>query len=439
MYVLLAGLSHHTAPVEIREKFVLTDLELQDAYNQLKTYGVIEGIVIVNTCNRTELYATTRDIQDGQELLKSFLIKYSGLPEEDIKQYCYQQNGYEAIAHLFKVSCGLDSMILGETQILGQVKEAYQKAQEYNATDSVLNALFQKAIYVGKKVRTETKIDQHSVSVSFAAVDLAQNRLGSLQDKTVLVVGAGETGELTTRYLMQKGVKSVIVSNRSYGKAVEMAELFNGRAVRFDDLALEMLNADIVISCTAANHCVIRDDNCGNILRKRNGRSIIFIDIAVPRDVEVSLNDIDGVYVYDIDDLQDIVNASYKERRQAARLAEDIIFDQLEEFNQWLAALYVVPVIAGLKNFGEIIKQNELKRAFNRLGKVSEREQEVIQSMANSIVNQLLHFPVVKMKEMAVRNEGHLYTEVVQNLFGLHLDDEKEEYYECCEIRNTGK
>ncbi len=439
MYVLLAGLSHRTAPVEIREKFAFTDLELEDAYRQLKTYPAIEGIVILNTCNRTELYATARDIQEGQALLKSFLMAYSGLSEEEFRLYTYQPNCYEAIAHLFRVSSGLDSMILGETQILGQVKEAYQKAQAHSAADSVLNALFQKALYVGKKVRTDTRIDQNPVSVSYAAVDLAQDRLGSLQDKTVLVVGAGETGELTTRYLMSNGVHTVIVSNRSYEKAVEMANLFAGRAVRFDELAQEMQQADIVISCTAANHCVIREDNCGEMLRQRQGRKIIFIDIAVPRDVEATLRSIDGVFIYDIDDLQDVVNVSYQERRQAARQAEVIIADQLEEFNQWLATLYVIPVITALKSMGETIKQNELKRTFNRLGKVSEREQMVIQNMANSIVNQLLRLPVVNMKEMAVSNQGHLYAEVVKKLFELQLDNEKEEYYASFEVGNPGK
>lgn len=439
MYVLLAGLNHSTAPVEIRERFAFTDLELEDAYRQFKTCDAVEGIVIISTCNRTELYATARNIEEGQALLKSFLMEYSGLSEEEFRKYCYQPNCYDAIAHLFRVSSGLNSMILGETQILGQVKDAYQKAQEQNASDTVLNSLFQKALYVGKKVRTDTKIDQHPVSVSYAAVDLAQGRLGLLQDKTVLVVGAGETGELTTRYLMENGVHSVIVSNRSYEKAVQMAALFEGRAVRFDQLAQEMQHADIVISCTAANHCVIREDNCGDILRQRQGRNIIFIDIAVPRDVEASLSHIDGVFVYDIDDLQDVINASYQERRQAARQAEAIITDQLEEFNQWLATLYVIPVITSLKSFGETIKQNELKRAFNRLGKVSEREQMIIQNMASSIVNQLLRYPVLNMKEMAVSNQGHLYAEVVKKLFELQLDHEKEEYYASFEVGNPGQ
>lgn len=428
MYVLLTGINHQTAPVEIREKFAIAADELASVYDRIKDEEV-EGIVVLNTCNRTELYATARDIEAGQQHLKQFLLDYSGLAAEEIDKYIYQPNCYAAINHLFKVSSGLDSMILGETQVLGQVKDAYQKAQELKASDGVLNSLFQKAIYVGKKVRTETAIDQHPVSVSYAAVELAKKLLGPLEDKTVLVVGAGEIGELTTRYLLQYGVRSVIVSNRSYDKAVEMAETLNGRAVRFDALGQELENADIVISCTAASHYVIREDNSRKALLARRGRNIMFIDIAVPRDVDPVLRTIDGVFLYDIDDLQGVINLGFSARQKAANMANDIIAEQLVEFNEWLASLYVVPVIAALKQHGENIKQNELKKAFNKLGKVSERERDIISALANSIVNQLLHYPVVNLKEMAVSNQGHLYAEVVKKLFGLRLPEEEQVEY----------
>jgi glutamyl-tRNA reductase len=428
MYVLLTGINHQTAPVEIREKFAFSPDQLENVYDQIKN-DEVEGLVILNTCNRTELYATARDIEAGQKHLKTFLLDYSGLSAEEIDKYVYQPNCYAAINHLFRVSSGLDSMILGETQVLGQVKEAYQKAQELKASDGVLNSLFQKALYVGKKVRTETAIDQHPVSVSYAAVELAKKVLGSLEDKTVLVVGAGEVGDLTTKYLLQNGVHSVIVSNRSYDKAVEMADCFNGRAVKFDALGEELINADIVISCTAASHYVIREDNSREALLSRQARKIIFIDIAVPRDVEPALRTIDGVYLYDIDDLQGVINSNFSARQKAATMANDIIAEQLVEFNEWLASLYVVPVISVLKKHGENIKQNELKKAFNKLGKISEREREIITALANSVVNQLLHYPVVNLKEMAVSNQGHLYAEVVKKLFGLQLPDEEQEEY----------
>ncbi len=428
MYVLLTGINHQTAPIEIRERFAFSPSQLQHAYTQEQD-KIVEGLVILNTCNRTELYATARNIERGQEHLKSYLSSISGLPVEQIEQYLYQPNCYDAIEHLFRVSSGLDSMIVGETQVLGQVKDAYQKAQEYKASDAVLNSLFQKAIHVGKKVRTATAIDQHPVSVSYAAVELAKKILGPLHDKTVLVVGAGEMADLATQYLMVNGVRSVIISNRSYEKAVEMAELFNGRAARFDLLPTELECADIVISCTAARHYVLRDDNCGDTLRSRQGRKIIMIDVAVPRDIDPSLNAIEGVFLYDIDDLQGVIDLNMAARRKAAIRAEAIIADELEEFNEWMASLSVVPVISALKKHGEIIKQNELKKAINRLGKTSDREKEIMTAMAHSIVNQLLHYPVINLKEMAVSNQGHLYAEVVKKLFSLELPDEEQEEY----------
>jgi glutamyl-tRNA reductase len=315
----------------------------------------------------------------------------------------------------------MDSMILGETQILGQVKDAYQRAIDFKTSDGVLNTLFQRAINVGKRIRTETDIDRHPVSVSYAAVELARNVLGTLNGKTVMVVGAGEMSELTTRYLMSNGVNSVIVSNRSYDRAVSMAEALV-RAVRFDELAYHLASADIVISCTSANHCVLRQENCLEVLKRRKGGSIIMIDIAVPRDIDPDLGDIEGVYVYDIDDLQNVVDSSLLERQRAARAAENIITQELVKFNEWMGSLYVVPVITALKDRVTAIQQNELKKAFNRLGELSEHDQIVITSMANSIVNQILHNPIVNLKNIAATNQGHLYAELVNKLFDLQID-----------------
>jgi glutamyl-tRNA reductase len=329
-------------------------------------------------------------------------------------------------------------MIIGETQVLGQVKESYQQAQEHKASDGVLNSLFQKAIHVGKKVRTATAIDQHPVSVSYAAVELAKKILGPLQDKTVLIVGAGEMADLATQYLMLNGVRSVIISNRSYEKAVEMASQFDGRAARFDNLPAELEHADIVISCTSARHHVLKEDNCQQPLLSRNGRKIIMIDVAVPRDIDPALASIEGVFLYDIDDLQGVIDLNMAARRKAALKANSIIADELDDFNQWMASLCVVPVISALKKHGETIKQNEMKKALNRLGKVSDREKEILANMAHSIVNQLLHYPVVNLKEMAVSNQGHLYAEVVKRLFSLDVPDEEQSGYEQIKTGNQG-
>lgn len=422
MYVLLAGLNHRTAPVEVREKLAFSAAIMEKAYKYLRQCPEIDGAVILATCNRFEIYATTRDIAIGSEALSGFLGRFSGLPYADLKPYLYQPNCHDAIAHLFRVSSGLDSMILGEAQILAQVKDAYQTAIDHQASDGVLNALFQKAIYVGKKTRTDTGIDQHPVSVSYAAVELARQYFTSLEDKSVLVVGAGEMSELATRYLMVNGVKSVIVSNRSYERAVLMAENFNGRAVRFSELPDQMLSADIVISCTAASHYVIRPDNCGEKLAQRQGKEMIIIDIAVPRDVDPALRKTPGVHVFDIDDLHNVVDSNHLQRQRAALKAEKIIAAELVKFNDWLGGLYVVPVITTLKKQAEMIKESELKKAFNRLGQVSEHEEKVIASMAHAIVNQLLHYPIIGLKEMATSNQGHLYAEVTKKLFALQVD-----------------
>lgn len=428
MYILLTGVSHRTASVNIREYFAFSPTELEKAYSELKDNPYLEGVVILSTCNRTEIYASTRDLEAGQMVLKNFFTRHSGLPEDSLNAYLYQCSCFEAIDHLFRVVSGLDSMILGETQILGQVKDSYEAARKVQASNGVLNQLFQRSLHVGKKVRSQTAIDQHPVSVSYAAVTLAQQVLGPLDDKSVMIVGAGEMGELATRYLMDRGVHSVIVSNRSYDKACEMAACLNGRAVQFDKLAEELLTTDIVISCTAASHYVIRGERCRDQLLARQGKAILMIDIAVPRDIDPSLKDVKGVYLYDIDSLQHVVDESYEERKAAAVMAEEIIVRELEEFNSWLATLYVVPIITAMKRFGENVKQRELKRAFNRLGKVTEREQRVITEMASAIVNQLLRGPVKNLKELAPTSQGHMYAELSKQLFGLNEDKEQTSY-----------
>jgi len=425
MYVLVAGVNHKTAPVEIREKFSIAGPALQEAYASLSSCSGIEGSIILHTCNRTEVYATTRDIEAGTRDLEKFLREYSGLGYHELKNHLYQPNCHDAINHVFRVAAGLDSMVLGEDQILGQVKDAYLEAIETGSSDGVLNALFQKAIYVGKRVRTETELDKYPISISASAVELARRSLGDLQDKTVMVVGAGDMSELTTRYLMQNGVQSVIVSNRSYDKAVSLANSLQGKAIRLDDLPDMLPQTDIVISCTSAAHYVMHAENCGDSLSNRQGQPIILIDIAVPRDIDPALGNIPGVHLYDIDDLQGVVDANYLERQRASRGAEKIIAEELEKFNQWLASLYVVPVITALKSQAEVIKNQELKKAMNRLGKVSDHQQKVLGSMANSIVNQLLHHPVITLKEMAVSNDGHLYAEVVKKLFDLKVEYEE--------------
>ncbi|MDO4540331.1 MAG: glutamyl-tRNA reductase, partial [Syntrophomonadaceae bacterium] len=310
-----------------------------------------------------------------------------------------------------------------------QLKEAFAFAQQSGATNGILNQLFQKAVVVGKKVRTRTAIDQHPVSISYIAVELARELLGDMSNKTVLVVGAGETGELATRHLKAGGIKTVRVTNRSYDKAVALAENFGGRVVRFDDMPQELAYADIVISCTAASHYVICGDACRQALVERRGKDIVFIDIAVPRDVDPDFSCIDGVHIYDIDRLQNVSDKSYEARRLAAEQAREIIARELEEFNTWLNQLSVTPVLGALTQKGESIRQQELRRAMNRLGQVSEREERVISDMGHAIVNQLLRSPIHMIKEMALCEQGHTFAEMVKKLFELELAMEEHNEY----------
>ena len=423
MHLIAAGLNHKTAPLDVREKCAFSKIQIRDIYRELKASSAIDGAVFLVTCNRTEVYAASKDIPDGLAFLEGVLQSHSGIERALFSQYIYQYAHHQTVSHLFSVAAGLDSMILGEHEILGQIKEAYQMAVDAQAEDSLLNMLFQTALHAGKKVRTDTGINRYPVSVSSAAVELCREIFGILDNKKVLVVGAGETGGITVKHLMDSGVHSVIVSNRSYDQAVRMASAVGGKAVHFDSMADELLHADIVISCTAAPHPVIRSDNCAETLLSRRGREIVMIDIAVPRDIEPALAEMRGVFLYDIDDLQNVVERNYKERLQAAHKARAIIEQESLKFTERLASFPLVPVILSLRQYAEGVKEEELARALSRLSSISDREKAVVASLAHGIINKLLHAPIAKMKEKSVNNQGHFYVDIIKDLFGLHIDE----------------
>jgi len=421
MLIFVVGVNHRTAPLEVREKLSFSEHSLGDSLAALKAYPAIEGCVILSTCNRTEIYAATREMDEGLSAVRDFLSRKSGVDISRIKNFTYAHTLYDTIRHLFRVTAGLDSMILGETQILGQVRDAYQAACRYEATNRVLNVLFQQALTVGKRVRTETGIDRNAVSISYAAVELARQTIGELSGRSVLVIGAGKMSELTVRHLVANGVSGVIVSNRSYRRAVELAAQFNGRAVNFDQMLDCMVDADIVISCTAASHYVLRYSDVASVMAERPGKKMMMIDIAVPRDIDPACAKLPGVTLYDVDSLQHVVDRNLAQRKEAAVTGETIIEEELSQFMQWLGTQFVVPTIAALKRWGEEIKQKELRHALNRLGEISDHDRKVVGSLANSIVNQLLHVPITRLKAYALTPEGHLYTEIMQNLFDLEV------------------
>lgn len=429
MCIVVVGINHKTAPVEMREKLSFSEHYMPESLAKLCRYAQIEGAVILSTCNRTEIYGVADDAGQGLEKIKEFLAAKSGIGVQALDKYLYIKKDSDSVHHLFKVAAGLDSMLLGETQILGQVRTAYEIALNSGYTNRVLNTLFQQAIRTGKRARAETGIDQHAVSISYAAVELAKQIFKDLSGRSVLVIGAGKMSELTTKHLVTNGVSGVIVSNRSYDRAVMLANQFNGKAIKFDDLFHYMEDADIVISCTAASHYVVRKHQVANVINKKPGKKLMIIDIAVPRDIEPDVREIPGVTVYDIDALQDVVDSNLDKRRRSAVLAEAIIEEDASEFMNWLKTQSIIPIIAELKRKGEKIKQKELRRAFNRLGELSEHERKVISSLANSIVNQLLHEPVTRMKSYALTEKADLYAEAIENLFNLNVEeaDEQEE------------
>ncbi len=425
MLIAVIGVNHRTAPLEVREKLSFPEWGMSDWLSRLQSLPGIDGCAVLSTCNRTEIYIAPLELDTGMSSVWSFLYEQSGLDISEIKNYTFCHTLYDAIRHMFRVVAGLDSMILGETQILGQVKRAYEMALAAGSTNGVLNTLFQQAITTGKRIRTETGIDQNPVSIPYAAVELARQSLGALEGRSVLVIGAGEMSELTAVNLVSNGVSSVIVSNRSYDRAVTLAEKFNGIAVKFDQLFHYMSQADIVISSTAAQHYVIKYQEMQVVMDQRAGKTIMMIDIAVPRDIDPEVGKLPGVNLYDVDNLQNVVDAHLAERRKAAVAAEGIIEEELDEFMKWLSTRFVVPTITAIKKKADEIKQRELCQAFNRLGELSERERKIIGSMANAIVNQLLHDPVIKLKQYALTPEGHLYTEILQNLFNLEVEGQR--------------
>lgn len=424
MFPVAVGLNHQSTPVEIREKMSFHPSQIQEALKTLRSYPGLEGVLILSTCNRTEIYAATTDVEVGTASIKKFLSVHHGIEEKLLSQYLYVHTLYDAIRHLFRVTAGLDSMVRGETQIIGQVANAYQQANDAEVTNKAINVFFQTALSVGKRIRTETQIDQHPVSISYTAVELAKQQYGELQGKGILILGAGEMSTLTIRNLVAAGASTVMVSNRSYEKAVSLAKEFAGQAVRFDEMDKYLETVDIVISATAATHFVIQPERLETIMKKRQGRPLLLIDIAVPRDIHPGVRELKNITLFDIDDLRGVIDRHHQERELAALKAEKIIDEEMNRFVKWHNSLFVVPTIVALQQKGQQIKDVQLERALDRLGGLTAKQEKIVRSMANSIVNQLLHLPITNLKEYASTSQGHLYTEILQNLFDLDVEEE---------------
>lgn len=401
MYILAVGLNYKTAPVEIRERLSFNETELADAMKALQMKKSILENIVISTCNRTEIYAVVDQIHTGRYYIKEFLSQWFDLPTEDFAPYLFIYEGDRAAEHLFQVSCGLNSMILGETQILGQVRSSFKLAQVEVTIGTVFNHLFKQAITLAKRAHSETEINTNAVSVSYAAVELAKKIFGSLDNKNVLVIGAGKMGELAIQNLYSNGAKKVTVINRTHEKAILLAEKFSGKAKELRELQCALLDADIVISSTGAKDYVITKELMVYVNQLRKGRPIFMVDIAVPRDLDPTLTEIDSVFLYDIDDLEGIVEANMQERKVAAEAILVMIEKEIIDFNDWLNMLGVIPVISALREKALSIQAETMESLDRKLSHLSERDRKVISKHTKSIINQMLKDPVLYAKELA--------------------------------------
>lgn len=426
MQLVVLGLNHKTAPVEVREWFAFSEDQIKQGLKHRHEHEDIQECVILSTCNRSEVYAVVDDGCDACQVVKDFLrrITRKALCGEE---YLFYYTGPECIRHLFRVSSSLDSLVVGEGQILSQVKKAYLIARDNASTSTVLNTLFHRAIATGKKVRSKTRIAYSAVSISYAAVELAKKVLGDLSRADVLILGAGEMSELTARHLVDNGVKAVFVSNRNYERAVQLADKFHGTAVPFENFMDCAVNADIIITSTGAPHYIVRAWDIAHLMPRRQGRPVLFIDIAVPRDVEPEVEAIAGVSLYNIDALEAVVEANLQGRAQEARAAEAIVEEELAELVEKFRYLVFRPTLAGLTDKAEQMRQRELKRALAKLPGLPPEERKVMENMSRMLIRKLLRDPIVTITAVAGTGKEHYYLEAVRALFKLEEAGEVED------------
>ena len=417
--VLALGLSHKTAPLELRERLALTEGRSVGVLRDLTASEVVREAAAISTCNRTELYLVVADPVEAESQALAALARQSEIRPTELVGHLYSLRGSAAARHLFRVTTGLESMIVGEAEIQGQVKRAYELALVEGATGPILNRLFRGALAAGGRARDETGVGRRGVSISSVAVELAQHTLGDLAERRVLVVGAGETAELVARALVARGVRTVFIANRRYDRAIGLAQRFGGQAVRFDELPAQLEAADIAVSATNSPHHIVERDELEQVMRTRDGRPLLLIDIAVPRDVDPACREIPGVSLHDVDDVQRIVALNTSGREAEARSAERILDAELERFERWLASLEVVPTLTSLRERADEIVRRVLAENDPRWESLSERDRERLQAMATAIASRLLHEPTLRLKRSAGSDDAYLYVNALRELFGL--------------------
>jgi glutamyl-tRNA reductase len=424
--LLAIGVSHKTGPLEVRERLSLTEGRAVGILNELTEAAGVHEAAAISTCNRTELYLVVSDPVQAESTVLGVLAREAEIRPIGLLGHLYSLRSTEAARHLLRVTAGLDSMILGEAEIQGQVKRAYELALVEGATGPILNRLFRAALAAGGRARQETAISEAGVSIPSVAVDLARRALGDLTQRRVLVVGAGETAELVAKALVARGVETVFVANRHYDRAIGLAQRFGGEAVRFEELAEQLQDADIVVSATNSPHHIIERDGLEVVMRERGERALLAIDLAVPRDLEPACREVPGVTVHDIDDVQQIVERNASGRESEATQAERIVEVELDRFERWLASLEAVPTIAALRGRGDEVVRRVMAENENRWEGLSEADRERLEAMARAIASRILHEPTLRLRRSAGEEDAYFYLSALRDLFALDVETEPE-------------
>ena len=419
MNVALVGVSHKTAPVDIREKLHFPEPRLGEALHQLRTQFGFEESLILSTCNRVELVAETSIPDEGLHQLKQFIYEFHQVQPDNFERFLYSYTQTEAVHHIFRVASSLDSMVLGEPQILGQIKNAFTLAKGAGSVGRTLNSVMTRAFYVAKRVRSETGIAGSAVSVSYAAVELAKKIFNKLTGKTVLILGAGKMSEMAANHLTHSGVSRVMVWNRSYPSAVEVARLFKGEAILPEELFKHIQQADIIISSTGAPHFILTREDGERIIHLRKNHPVFIIDIAVPRDVDPEINKVNNIFLYDIDDLRNVVDANMRQRQKEAQSAEDIVRQEVESFVRHSQTLDIAPTIVRLREHWEKVRLDELAKNRKRFGDLSREQEVALENLTQSLLNKMLHGPISELKRVSSQPADGTALDVIKRMFGL--------------------
>ena len=419
--ILIVGLNHRTAPVEVRERVAFDSSSLGEALKRLQSLPAVKEGVILSTCNRVEVVAASSDVETACREIKDFLTEQESVGSTGgLEDHLYNYSGDTAVRHLFRVAASLDSMVVGEPQILGQLKDYYLAAQEAGTVGTILHRLFHRSFSVAKRVRTETGIASRAVSVSSVAIELAKRIFDRLEDKTVMLIGAGKMGDLVARHLQRSGVSSLMVTNRTFERAVELAAQFRGNPIRFEDYPRYLKLADLVIGCTGSPEVLLQPESVAEVLRERKQKAMFFIDIGDRRNFDPRINGMDNVYLYNIDDLEAVAKENLKGRTGELKKAEEIVDEEVAGFLRWLASLEQVPTIVALRQKLEEIRRGELEKSLSAsLKGLSEKERQALEDMTSAMISKILHVPITRLKKQPEEEDEALYIEALKKLFGL--------------------